>query len=199
VPGGAEDRSYWDISRLVRHASPSVWKTPDPLNFHPQRRERRASALSIRPFRRLWIATSLSSLGDWLTWSRFCVAGVRPGRSGAAPHTSSVAGCGCPRCCPPLCSAAGLRGRGPAGTAASTWIIADVLRAVLVTGPSPLQTCPIHAPTPDLGLWCSSGGVRVAVPGPPGKDASVPNLVPPYRLKANQYSCSPRSARPGGR
>ena len=26
-----------------------------------------SGALSIRPFRRLWIATSLSSLGDWLS------------------------------------------------------------------------------------------------------------------------------------
>ena len=25
------------------------------------------SVLSIRPFRRLWVATSLSSLGDWLS------------------------------------------------------------------------------------------------------------------------------------
>src|SRR5258708_27587449 len=28
---------------------------------------RDASVLSIKPFRRLWIATSLSSLGDWLS------------------------------------------------------------------------------------------------------------------------------------
>src|SRR5258708_35820731 len=30
-------------------------------------RRRNASVLSIKPFRRLWIATSLSSLGDWLS------------------------------------------------------------------------------------------------------------------------------------
>ena len=29
--------------------------------------QRRGGVLSIRPFRRLWIATSLSSLGDWLS------------------------------------------------------------------------------------------------------------------------------------
>src|SRR6266700_3792238 len=29
--------------------------------------QRHDSVLSIRPFRRLWIATSLSSLGDWLS------------------------------------------------------------------------------------------------------------------------------------
>src|SRR5215471_15586812 len=29
--------------------------------------QRQASVLAIRPFRRLWIATSLSSLGDWLS------------------------------------------------------------------------------------------------------------------------------------
>src|SRR6266704_7148400 len=28
---------------------------------------RRSGVLSIRPFRRLWVATSLSSLGDWLS------------------------------------------------------------------------------------------------------------------------------------
>ena len=37
------------------------------MNFRSPSREQRGSVLSIRPFRRLWVATSLSSLGDWLS------------------------------------------------------------------------------------------------------------------------------------
>src|SRR5580698_9432047 len=37
------------------------------MSFRSPLGQRRGGVLSIRPFRRLWIATSLSSLGDWLS------------------------------------------------------------------------------------------------------------------------------------
>ena len=37
------------------------------MNFTSPLRSGRGGVLSIRPFRRLWVALSLSSLGDWLS------------------------------------------------------------------------------------------------------------------------------------
>src|SRR5258706_2621241 len=37
------------------------------MSLRPPLGRREASVLWIKPFRRLWIATSLSSLGDWLS------------------------------------------------------------------------------------------------------------------------------------
>src|SRR5258708_18346334 len=37
------------------------------MSFRSPLGQRQGGVLSIRPFRRLWIATSLSSLGDWLS------------------------------------------------------------------------------------------------------------------------------------
>ena len=53
-PGGLPDHK--EISRY-----------PNAVNFASPLRGGRNGVLFIRPFRRLWIALSLSSLGDWLS------------------------------------------------------------------------------------------------------------------------------------
>ena len=60
--------------------------------------------LSIKPFRRLWIALSLSSLGDWLSIVALTALAPSLATGGAAAKGSAVAGCGWPRCCPRCCS-----------------------------------------------------------------------------------------------
>ena len=48
------------------------------------------NVLSIRPFRRLWIATSLSSLGDWLSLLALTtLALILGGRARARPSAVS--------------------------------------------------------------------------------------------------------------
>src|ERR1039458_5515849 len=64
---GRETPYLPDLSRASRPREPLVCAYPRPLNFPSPSRERPSSVLSIRPFRRLWIALSLSSLGDWLS------------------------------------------------------------------------------------------------------------------------------------
>ena len=49
--------------------------------------------LSIRPFRRLWIATSLSSLGDWLSLLALTALAADPDRKrGVAAQGAAVGG-----------------------------------------------------------------------------------------------------------
>src|SRR6266702_5257452 len=54
--------------------------------------QRRSGVLSIRPFRRLWIATSLSSLGDWLSLVALASLAASLAGSGAAAQYSAVGG-----------------------------------------------------------------------------------------------------------
>ena len=60
----------------------------------PARRARRSrpgdGVLSIKPFRRLWIALSLSSLGDWL--SILALAALASNLTKGAAQTSAVSG-----------------------------------------------------------------------------------------------------------
>jgi hypothetical protein len=56
---------------------------------------RRSGVLSIRPFRRLWIALSLSSLGDWLSLLALTALAFD-----LTAHQPSEPPCGSPRCCP---------------------------------------------------------------------------------------------------
>jgi hypothetical protein len=71
----------------VNHSTP---RSASPGKAPPSRRARRARSgdgvLSIKAFRRLWIALSLSSLGDWL--SILALIALAP----SVTH-------GCPRCC----------------------------------------------------------------------------------------------------
>jgi dTMP kinase len=142
--------------------------------------------LSITPFRRLWIALSLSSLGDWLSLLALSTLAVKlGGRSGGAYAVSGVW----------LTSLLPALIFGPlAGAVADKFdrrlnmIIGDVIRAVLyVTIPINLSVgfanqltwmyiVQFLASTASL-FWT------------PAKDASVPNLVPPDKLEqANQLS-----------
>ena len=142
--------------------------------------------LSITSFRRLWIALSLSSLGDWLSLLALSTLAVKlGGRSGGAYAVSGVW----------LTSLLPALIFGPlAGAVADKFdrrlnmIIGDVIRAVLyVTIPINLSVgfanqltwmyiVQFLASTASL-FWT------------PAKDASVPNLVPADKLEqANQLS-----------
>ena len=48
------------------------------------------NVLSIRPFRRLWIATSLSSLGDWLSLLALTAEAAILTKRGIAPQAAAV-------------------------------------------------------------------------------------------------------------
>ncbi len=158
------------------------------MNFRARDSAADVSVLSIRPFRRLWIATSLSSLGDWisllaLTSLAYSLAGREAAAQGAA-----VGAVWLTSLLPALLF-------GPlAGAVADrldrrlNMIVGDVLRAVLYLS---------------LVLNLSLGVVNkltwmyivqflascASLFWTPAKDASVPNLVPPEKLEqANQYS-----------
>jgi dTMP kinase len=158
------------------------------VNFRSPTRERRSNVLSIRPFRRLWIATSLSSLGDWLSLVALASLASALAGSGAAAQYSAVGGVWLSSLLPALVL-------GPlAGAVADrldrrlNMIIGDVLRAVLyLTIPLNLS---IHFANPLTWVYVVQFVAScVSLFWTPAKDASVPNLVPPDRLEeANQYS-----------
>jgi dTMP kinase len=142
--------------------------------------------LSIRPFRRLWVALSLSSLGDWLSLVALSeLASKLGGTSGGAYAVSGVW----------LTSLLPALLFGPlAGAVADKFdrrmnmIIGDVLRAVLYI------TIPL-----DLTFGFANKLIWLYIVQflascaslfwTPAKDASVPNLVPKDKLEqANQLS-----------
>ena len=142
--------------------------------------------LSITPFRRLWIALSLSSLGDWLSLLALSVlAATLGGKNGGGFAVSGVW----------LTSLLPWLLFGPlAGAVADKFdrrlnmIIGDVLRALLYL------TIPINA---SVGFanqltWLYIVQFLASCASlfwTPAKDASVPNLVPPDKLEqANQLS-----------
>jgi dTMP kinase len=144
--------------------------------------------LSIRPFRRLWIATSLSSLGDWLSLVALASLASALAGPGAAAQYSAVGGVWLSSLLPALVL-------GPlAGAVADrldrrvNMIIGDVLRAVLyLTIPLDLS---IGFANPLTWIYVVQFVASCAsLFWTPAKDASVPNLVPPDKLEqANQYS-----------
>jgi len=147
--------------------------------------------LSIKPFRRLWIALSLSSLGDWL--SIFALLALAAdltqkhsaGQSvtaAAAAQTTAIGGVWVATLLPALLL-------GPvAGAIADrldrrrTMIIGDVLRGLLYL------SIPLF---PNL-TWLYAAKFLAGVVSlfwNPATAASMPNLVPPDKLeRANQYS-----------
>jgi dTMP kinase len=144
--------------------------------------------LSIRPFRRLWIATSLSSLGDWLSLVALASLASTLAGSGAAAQYSAVGGVWLSSLLPALVL-------GPlAGAVADrvdrrlNMIVGDVLRAVLYLS-IPLNLW-AHFANPLTWIYIVQFVAScVSLFWTPAKDASVPNLVPPDRLEqANQYS-----------
>jgi dTMP kinase len=148
-----------------------------------------SGALSIRPFRRLWIASSLSSLGDWLSLlALLALAGELTEHHGFVQQNAAFGGFWVATLLPALVL-------GPlAGAFADrfdrrlTMIVGDVVRAVLyLTIPLNLR---LHLVDELSWMYivqflASSASLFWT----PAKDASVPNLVPPERLEeANQLS-----------
>jgi dTMP kinase len=146
------------------------------------------NVLSIRPFRRLWIATSLSSLGDWLSLLALTAEATILAKRGVAAQASAVGGVWLTSLLPALLL-------GPlAGAVADrldrriNMIINDVLRAVLyVSIPVNLAFGLVNQLTwiYIVQFFASCASLFWT----PAKDASIPNLVPPDKLEeANQYS-----------
>ena len=137
---------------------------------------------------RLWIATSLSSLGDWLALVALASLASALAGSGAAAQYSAVGGVWLSSLLPALIL-------GPlAGAAADrldrrlNMIVGDVLRAALYLS-IPLNLA-IHFANPLTWIYVVQFLAScVSLFWTPAKDASVPNLVPPDELEqANQYS-----------
>ncbi len=151
-------------------------------------RAREPGVLSIKPFRRLWIATSLSSLGDWLSLVALASLASTLAGAGAAAQYSAVGGVWLSSLLPALIL-------GPlAGAVADrldrrlNMIVGDVLRAVLYLSiPADLS---LHFVSSLTWIYVVQFVAScVSLFWTPAKDASVPNLVPRDKLEqANQYS-----------
>ena len=149
----------------------------------------RNGALSIRPFRRLWIALSLSSLGDWLSLLALtALAGELTAGHGFVQENAAVGAVWLTSLLPALIL-------GPlAGAVADRFdrrlnmIVGDVVRAVLYLS-IPLN---LRLHLVDELTWMYTVQFLASSASlfwTPAKDASVPNLVPPDRLEqANQLS-----------
>jgi dTMP kinase len=139
--------------------------------------------LSIQPFRRLWIALALSSLGDWLSLLALTTLAYQlAGHRGAAAQGFAVGGVWISALLPALVL-------GPvAGAVADrldrrlNMIIGDVVRGVL------FLSIPLF---PNL-TWLYVAKFLASCASlfwMPAKDASIPNLVPRDKLEpANQLS-----------
>jgi dTMP kinase len=159
------------------------------VNLRFPARSGTVNVLSIRPFRHLWIATSLSSLGDWLSLLALTgLATTLAGRSSAAAENAAVGGVWLSSLLPALLL-------GPlAGAVADrldrrlNMIIFDVARAALYLSiPLDLKFHFVNALTWMYGVQFLASCASLF--WTPAKDASVPNLVPPDKLEqANQYS-----------
>jgi dTMP kinase len=147
-----------------------------------------ASVLSIRPFRRLWIATSLSSLGDWLSLVALSTLASDLAGRGVAAQSAAVGGVWLTSLLPALLL-------GPlAGAVADrldrrlNMIIGDVLRAALYL--SLVLNLSLGFANELTWMYVVQFLASCAsLFWTPAKDASVPNLVPRDKLEqANQYS-----------
>ncbi len=146
--------------------------------------------LSIRPFRRLWVALSLSSLGDWLSLLALtALAGELTIGHGFVQQNAAVSGVWLTSLLPALVL-------GPlAGAVADRFdrrmnmIVGDVRagRAVPVHPGQPVGSRLVNELT-----WMYVVQFLASCASlfwTPAKDASVPNLVPPDKLEqANQLS-----------
>jgi dTMP kinase len=146
----------------------------------------RSGVLAIKPFRRLWIALSLASLGDWL--SLLALSAVADQIAGKTNGVYAVSGVWLTSLLPALVL-------GPlAGAVADKFdrrlnmIIGDLLRAVLyITIPIDLSVGFANKLTwiYVVQFLASAASLFWA----PAKDASVPNLVPRDKLEqANSLS-----------
>jgi dTMP kinase len=158
------------------------------VNFTSPLRGGRGGVLSIRPFRRLWIALSLSSLGDWLSLLALTALAYKLAGGGQAAQSAAVGGVWLTSLLPALIL-------GPlAGAVAdrfdrrTTMIVGDVVRAVLYLS-IPLNLS-LHVVNELTWMYLAQFLASCAsLFWTPAKDATVPNLVPPDRLEqANQLS-----------
>ena len=146
--------------------------------------------MSIKPFRRLWIATSLSSLGDWLSLLAlsalaYSLTGRRVQETAGA---IAVGGVWITALLPYLLF-------GPlAGAVADrldrriNMVVGDVVRAVLYLS-IPLNLVVGFANKLTWLYVAQFLACCASLFWTPAKDASVPNLVPAEKLEqANQYS-----------
>ncbi len=138
--------------------------------------------LAIAPFRRLWTALSLSSLGDWLGLLALTALAPRLASGGYAAANLAVAGVFILRLAPAIIV-------GPiAGVVADrldrrlTMVVCDVARFLLFLSIPAVHTL--------WWLFVATALIEVAsLVWIPAKEASVPNLVPRERLEAaNQLS-----------
>jgi dTMP kinase len=160
----------------------------EPGHAARRNRARQPGVLSIRPFRRLWIAMSLSSLGDWLSLVALASLASALAGTGSAAQYSAVGGVWLSSLLPALVL-------GPlAGAVADrldrrlNMIVGDVLRAALYLSiPADLS---LHFVNPLTWIYLVQfAASSVSLFWTSAKDASVPNLVPPDKLEqANQYS-----------
>jgi dTMP kinase len=158
---------------------------------------REPGVLSIKPFRRLWIALSLSSLGDWLSILALLSLAAyltqkhttgQSATSAAAAQTTAIGLVWVATLLPPLLL-------GPvAGAIADrldrrrTMIVGDVLRGLLYLS-IPLFYNMTHSHNLTWLLVAKFLAGVVSVFWNPATAASIPNLVPPDKLeRANQYS-----------
>jgi dTMP kinase len=144
--------------------------------------------LSIRAFRRLWIALSLSSLGDWLSLLAVSALAYDLAGHGQAAQSAAVGGVWLTSLLPALIL-------GPlAGAVADrfdrrmTMIVGDVVRAALYLSiPLNLSLHLVNELT-----WAYAVQFLASCASlfwTPAKDATVPNLVPADRLEeANEFS-----------
>ena len=159
------------------------------MNFRsPPARAAHASVLSIRPFRRLWIATSLSSLGDWLSLVALSTLASDLAGQGVVARGAAVGGVWLTSLLPALLL-------GPlAGAVADrldrrlVMIVGDVLRAALYL--SLVLNLSLGFANELTWMYVVQFLASCAsLFWTPAKDASVPNLVPPDKLEqANQLS-----------
>ncbi|MGD0607528.1 MAG: dTMP kinase [Streptosporangiaceae bacterium] len=145
-------------------------------------RARSPGVLSIKPFRRLWIALSLSSLGDWLSILALIVLAPSRTSGGAVAKTSAVSLVFVVTLLPALLF-------GPlAGALADRldrrmmMIVGDVIRGLL------FLSIPLF---PNL-FWIYAAKFLAGIASQfwnPATAASIPNLVPKDKLeRANQLS-----------
>ncbi len=138
--------------------------------------------LSIKPFRRLWIALSLSSLGDWLSILALTALAPSLTSGGAVAKASAVGGVWLARLLPALLF-------GPlAGAVADrmdrrlVMIVGDVIRGLL------FLSIPLFPNLTWIYAAMFLGGIASQFWNP-ATSASIPNLVPKDKLeRANQLS-----------
>ncbi len=147
-----------------------------------RQRAREPGVLSIKPFRRLWIALSLSSLGDWLSIVALTALAPSLASGGLAAKGSAVSGVWLATLLPALLF-------GPlAGALADrldrrmTMIVGDVIRGLLFV------SIPLFPNLTWIYVAKFLAGVATQF-WSPATSASIPNLVPKDKLeRANQLS-----------